>query len=214
MENINIEDHINNLIDIRDSIKLNEVTILTGDNATGKSVIRKTLWQHINDLLGIEEQKSFVSDISMERRTGLHPELGGGGIFLRDCGWTPTSMETYGFIKGVFQALNNDKRFIVLDEPEIGASKEVQKAFAKYINNFYEEIHDNNKCYGLLVITHSDEIIKNLKCDNFLNIQGLTKEEYLNREIKDIDLEEIKKFSLDLFCGIRDRNKTKKKHGV
>jgi ABC-type Mn2+/Zn2+ transport system ATPase subunit len=209
MENINIEDHINNLIDIRDSIKLNEVTILTGDNATGKSVIRKTLWQHINDLLGIDEQKSFVSDISMERRTGLHPEMGGGGIFLRDCGWTPTSMETYRFIKGVFQALNSNKRFIVLDEPEIGASKEVQKAFAKYINNFYEEIHDNNKCYGLLVITHSDEIIKNLKCDNFLNIQGLTKEEYLNREIKDIDLEEIEKFSLDLFRGIRDRNKTK-----
>lgn len=209
MENINIEDHIDNLIDIRESIKLNEVTILTGDNATGKSVIRKTLWQHINDLLGIEEQKSFVSDISMERRTGLHPEMGGGGIFLRDCGWTPTSMETYRFIKGVFQALNSNKRFIVLDEPEIGASREVQKAFAKYINNFYEDIHDNNKCYGLLVITHSDEIIKNLKCDNFLNIQGLTKEEYLNREIKDIDLEELEKFSLDLFCGIRDRNKTK-----
>ena len=43
MKNINIEDHIEHLIDIRDRIKLNEVTILTGDNATGKSVIRKTL---------------------------------------------------------------------------------------------------------------------------------------------------------------------------
>ena len=209
MKNINIEDHIDNLIDIRDRIQLNEVTILTGDNATGKSLIRKTLWQHINDLLGIEKQKSFISDISMERRTGLHPELGGGGVLLRDCGWTPTSMETYRYIKGVFQTLNNDKRFIVLDEPEIGASKEVQKAFAKYINNFYEDIHDDNKCYGLLVITHSDEIIKNLKCDNFLNIQGLTKEEYLNREVKDIDLEEIDKFSIDLFRGIQNRNKAK-----
>ena len=211
---MNIEDHIEHLINLRDKIYLNEVTILTGDNATGKSVIRKTLWQHINDLLGIKEEKSFVSDISMERRTALHPEMGGGGVFLRDCGWTPTSMETYRFIKGIFQNLNDDnkkisKRFIVLDEPEIGASKEVQKAFAKYINNFYEKIHDPNKCYGLLVITHSDEIIKNLKCDNFLNIQGLTKEEYLNREIKDIDLEEIEKFSLNLFRGIRDRNKTK-----
>ena len=214
MKTINIEDHIDNLIEIRDKIQLNEVTILTGDNATGKSVIRKTLWQHVNDLLGVEEQKSFVSDISMERRTALHPGLGGGGVFLRDCGWTPTSMETYRFIKGIFQILDDDnknisKRFIVLDEPEIGASKEVQKAFAKYINNFYEKIHDNNKCYGLLVITHSDEIIKNLKCDNFLNIQGLTKEEYLNREIKDIDLEEIDNFSLELFRGIRDRDKTK-----
>ena len=214
MKTINIEEHIDNLIEIRDKIQLNEVTILTGDNATGKSVIRKTLWQHVNDLLGIEEQKSFVSDISMERRTALHPGLGGGGVFLRDCGWTPTSMETYRFIKGIFQILDDDnkkisKRFIVLDEPEIGASKEVQKAFAKYINNFYEKIHDNNKCYGLLVITHSDEIIKNLKCDNFLNIQGLTKEEYLNREIKDIDLEEIDNFSLELFRGIRDRDKTK-----
>lgn len=214
MKTINIEEHIDNLIEIRDKIQLNEVTILTGDNATGKSVIRKTLWQHVNDLLGIEEQKSFVSDISMERRTALHPGLGGGGVFLRDCGWTPTSMETYRFIKGIFQIIDDDnkkisKRFIVLDEPEIGASKEVQKAFAKYINNFYEKIHDNNKCYGLLVITHSDEIIKNLKCDNFLNIQGLTKEEYLNREIKDIDLEEIDNFSLELFRGIRDRDKTK-----
>ena len=214
MKTINIEEHIDNLIEIRDKIQLNEVTILTGDNATGKSVIRKTLWQHVNDLLGVEEQKSFVSEISMERRTGLHPGLGGGGVFLRDCGWTPTSMETYRFIKGIFQILDDDnkkisKRFIVLDEPEIGASKEVQKAFAKYINNFYEKIHDNNKCYGLLVITHSDEIIKNLKCDNFLNIQGLTKEEYLNREIKDIDLEEIDNFSLELFRGIRDRDKTK-----
>ena len=190
------------------------MTILTGDNATGKSVIRKTLWKHINDLLGIEEDKSYVSDISMERRTGLHPGLGGAGVLLRDCGWTPTSMETYSFIKGIFQNLNDDnekisKRFIVLDEPEIGASKEVQKAFAKYINKFYEKIHDNNKCYGLLVITHSDEIIKNLKCDNFLNIQGLTKEEYLNREIKDIDLEEIDEFSTNLFKTIRDRNRDK-----
>ena len=164
---MNIEDHIEHLINLRDKIYLNEVTILTGDNATGKSVIRKTLWQHINDLLGIKEEKSFVSDISMERRTALHPEMGGGGVFLRDCGWTPTSMETYRFIKGIFQNLNDDnkkisKRFIVLDEPEIGASKEVQKAFAKYINNLYEKIHDPNKCYGLLVITHSDEIIKNL----------------------------------------------------
>lgn len=210
MKNINLDEHIEQLINLREKICLNEVTILTGDNATGKSVIRKTLWQHINDLLGIKEEKSFVSDISMERRTALHPGLGGGGVFLRDCGWTPTSMETYRFIKGIFQNLNDDndkisKRFIVLDEPEIGASKEVQKAFAKYINNFYDKIHDNNKCYGLLVITHSDEIIKNLKCDNFLNIQGLTKEEYLNREIKDIDLEEIDEFSLNLFKAIRDR---------
>ena len=164
MKNINLNEHIEQLINLREKICLNEVTILTGDNATGKSVIRKTLWQHINDLLGIKEEKSFVSDISMERRTALHPGLGGGGVFLRDCGWTPTSMETYRFIKGIFQNLNDDndknsKRFIVLDEPEIGASKEVQKAFAKYINNFYDKIHDNNKCYGLLVITHSDEII-------------------------------------------------------
>ena len=41
----------------------------------------------------------------------------------------------------------------------------------------------------------------------FLNIQGLTKEEYLNREIKDIDLEEINEFSINLFKAIRDRNK-------
>ena len=70
-----------------------------------------------------------------------------------------------------YENTRHNAGFIVLDEPEIGASKEVQKAFAKYINNFYEDIHDNNKCYGLLVITHSDEMIKNLKCDNFLNIQ-------------------------------------------
>lgn len=208
MKNINFNEHIEHLINLRDKICLNEVTILTGDNATGKSVIRKTLWEHINDLLGIKEQKSLISDISMERRTGLHPEMGGGGVFLRDVGWTPTSMETYHFIKGIFSILDDkEKRFIVLDEPEIGASKEVQKAFAKYINNFYEKIHDTNKCYGLLVITHSDEIIKHLKCDNFLNIQGLTKEQYLNREIKDIDLEEIEDFSLNLFKAINNRQK-------
>lgn len=39
----NLNKHIDRLIDILDEIEIGKITILTGGNATGKSVIRKLL---------------------------------------------------------------------------------------------------------------------------------------------------------------------------
>ena len=37
----NVSDHVDDIIDYSDKIKANEITILTGSNGSGKSLIRK-----------------------------------------------------------------------------------------------------------------------------------------------------------------------------
>ena len=62
-------------------------------------------------------------------------------------------------------------------------------------------------CYGVLVITHSDRVVRTLKHDAFVNLEGMSEEEWLNREIVPTDFEQLEKESNELFCAIRDRSK-------
>lgn len=209
MENTSIDwdKHIDRLVDVRDSIPMHKLTILTGGNGRGKSFLRKVLWQHINKELGINKSTSLVADCSMERRTGLHGDMGGMGVALRDWETTPTSMNTYDFIKNM---LNGSDRYFVIDEPEIGMSEETQLGLINYLNKIKDDIL--SRSYGLLIITHSRTIVSNLDSDCFLNIEGMTQVEWLNRPILAVDLEKVEQDSLDLFIAIRDRlNKYQKK---
>lgn len=186
------EEAFDNLVDALESIHANEITVLTGDNGTGKSLIRKLLWKQLEEELGFRVK---VADTSMERRTGLHSELGGGGVFCRDAEWVATSENSIRFMRSVLMA---DERFIVLDEPEIGLSESMQLSVAKFLNEKLPEVMKKN--YGVLIITHSKIIIENLDCiGKFVNIQKLTKEDYLAKEPECIDLEEFDKRSSALF---------------
>ena len=139
----------------------------------------------------------------MERRTGTHSDLGGMGVFLRDNDASATSSNTIQFIKGV---LESKKRYIVIDEPEIGMSESIQKSIAVYFNKRFPEVLKEN--YGILVITHSKQIVKTLDDCNFINIQKKTKDEWLNAEPEVIDIDLFEKQSMDLFRLLQTKLKT------
>lgn len=194
--------HASRLKEIAYQVPINKLTILTGGNGRGKSFIRKILWQGIKSQLGITERKSVVSDCSMERRTGIHSHLGGLGVALRDNEATPTSINTYEFIQGLVGCCD---RFLVIDEPEIGMSEESQLGLANYLNKIKDDTLSRN--YGLLVITHSRTLVANVESDCFINIEGLTKDEWLNRVIIPTDFEIVKEDAFALFKALAKRLK-------
>jgi len=192
--------HIDRLIKIAESIELGKLTILTGSNGSGKSVIRKLLPTRIQEKLGKDSPEHLVSSLSFTSRTSLASWCGTN--FLRDSEWTSTGDHTVHLLKSI---LNHDERFIVLDEVELGMGEELQLATANYINSIKDEVL--KKSYGLLVITHSRIVAKTLNEDAFFNIDGIeTKEEWLNREIVPTDLDQFEKDCDELFVAIRDRS--------
>ena len=193
--------HIDSLIEIAESIELGKLTILTGSNGSGKSVIRKLLPTRIQAKLGKDSPERLVSSLSFMSRAGLNSMCGIN--FLRDSEWTSTGDNTVHLLKSI---INHDERFIVLDEVELGMGEELQLAAANYINSVKDEVL--KKSYGLLVITHSRIVAKTLKEDAFFNIDGIkTKEEWLNREIVPTDLDQFEEDCDELFVAIRDRSK-------
>lgn len=193
--------HIDRLIKIAESIELGKLTILTGSNGSGKSVIRKLLPTRIQEKLGKDRPERLVSSLSFMSRAGLNSMCGIN--FLRDSEWTSTGDNTVHLLKSI---INHDERFIVLDEVELGMGEELQLSIANYINSIKDEVL--KKSYGLLVITHSRIVAKTLKEDAFFNIDGIeTKEEWLNREIVPTDLDQFEEDCDELFVAIRDRSK-------
>ena len=201
----NWNEHVNRLIDLADEIEPGKLTILTGGNESGKSFILKILWQRLAGKLGFKfEDKSRIAEISMMKRCGL--DYNCGINFLRDDDWIATSQNSFKLAKDVLGD-KMDGRFIVMDEPEIGFSEEAQLTLAKYINSRKDQVL--NKNYGILVITHSRIMVKEIQSDVFLNIEGLSKDVWLTREVIPFNIDQFEKDAEDLFVTIRDRSKTK-----
>lgn len=192
-----------NILDALDQIKTGHVTILTGDNGTGKSLIRKVLCSSLRNQENDDTIK--IADISMEKRTGLHAELGGGGVFLRDVEWVATSDNSLSFL---YSLLNSAKdRYLVLDEPELGMSQDLQKSIGIYLSKRIPETMKENR--GMLIITHSREFVRSLSVEHvFVNLQKKSEEEWLNESAKEIDLDDFRKKCDALFNLLRDHLKS------
>ena len=193
--------HIDRLIEIAESIELGKLTILTGSNGAGKSVIRKMLPTRIQQKLGKDSPERLVSSLSFMSRCSLNSISGIN--FLRDSEWTSTGDNTVNLLRSI---IKHNKRFIILDEVELGMGEELQLATANYINSIKDKVL--KKSYGLLVITHSRIVAETLKEDAFFNIDGIkTKQEWLNRKIVPTDLDQFQEDCEELFDAIRDRTK-------
>lgn len=207
----NLDNHIDNLLDVLDDIEIGKVTVLTGGNATGKSVIRKLLTSKIMETLNTGN-RSVVSSVSMQLRTSTPDSLLGSGLdsMMRDVPWLCTSAHTISLLDGLTKNFVEDledskKRFLVIDELEIGMSKELQLGTCLWLNDIFSKILKNT--YGILIITHSDIVVSNIKHDKFINIEGMSEEEWLNREIKPVSPEDLKKWSSALHRAIAAREK-------
>ena len=200
--------HINRLIDIMDEIHPNQVTILTGGNALGKSLIRKQLMFRIHDQLdamGVENDvRHLIASASMQLRTENRPEWGALSTMAHDTPWSSTSESTIGLINKLFQH-REEKRYYVIDEMEVGMSREVQLGMAQYLDERMPELLGCS--HGILIITHSADVVRTIKHDKFINIEGLTEEEWLNREVEPIPPDLIIEWSNKLFRAIENRMK-------
>ena len=200
--------HIDHLIDIVNEVPMHKVTILTGGNGRGKSFIRKMMRYRVEHEFDLPQGSHCLRSTSMQSRTESRPDMGALSGMLHDLPWNPTSTSTYHNIKMVMKDGNaGDLKgtYIVLDEIELGMSVESILGIVKFINEKYEEIKD--KVYGMMVITHSDVVVKNLKHDCFLNIEGMTEDEWINREIVPTDFEKLRDEAIGLMHAIEDRNK-------
>ena len=196
----NTEERIERIVDVRDSIDLNKVTILTGGNGGGKSFIRKQIQ------LICKNESIPCWTVSMDQRAGFDSNGTGMMVFSRDCEWLPSSINTFDQMKD-FGTKTHDT-YGVLDEIEIGMSEESQYGVALYINKQLEEFCKSNK--GLLIITHSRYIVKHVKADEFINLEGMTKQEWLDREIVPTDFDSLDRDSNDLFRALQDKMNAKR----
>lgn len=202
---------INNICDVRDNIKLHNTTILVGENGSGKSVVRKQLGLIISKKTNNENAK--VKQISMESRTGVDCI---GMHLMSDVSWEPTSCHTYDMITGLFKSCFDSDEYketrlipyyFVIDELEIGMSRESQLAVCNWLKKKIPEI--NKKSYGLLIITHSEFVVEQLKdvCDFMdLNNPGRTANEWINREIVPTDFEQLDEDAHQLFQALLPKN--------
>ena len=194
--------HIDHILDICDSIPTDKITILTGGNALGKSLIRKQLAFYISNKKDIPANKAVIG-VSMQTRTESRPEYSALSGMNHDLPWCSTSDSTINLLNGMLSHAKN--KFIVIDELEIGMSREVQAGVCHMLNEKFPDILKNN--YGILVITHSEDVVKNLKHDNFINIEGMSEEQWLTRDIIPVEPKDLDLWATALFKAVRDREK-------
>ena len=194
-----------------EKIKINKITILTGKNGSGKSLIRKQtpfIMKEYLDLDGINETKGLISSTSMEARTKSNPEWGALSSAMHDTEWIATSQNTFSSIQSLLNIIDKEDstcKYLIIDEFEIGCGEETQLALVNYINDKLEKLIKETQLEGALIITHSRIGVEKLKHDVFLNIDGLTKDNWINRKIEPTNLKELD--DNKLFFYIRDKNK-------
>lgn len=200
------EDYVDKLIDITNSINITKKTLLTGRNAGGKSFIRKLLTSIIHNKYKLEGKKAAVLQASQELRTKSNPEFGAMSSFAHDLEWLATSDNTLNCLKQIIN--KKDKAsYIIIDEPEIGLGEELLIGVCDWLNAELEHIN----C-GILITTHSRIFIEHCNiCDEWINLEGLTKFEWLHRVPEKLNKEEFDEFSYNLFEVIRDRLNKKNK---
>lgn len=198
------EEKVESIKEICNQIQPGKVTILTGKNGSGKSLVRKLLGYYIAEKLDKKDPRGLVSGVSMQSRTEKKHDFGALGSLGIDNPANPTGLETIdNNILPLFRSLESDgPRFLVIDEPEIGAGEELVAA----IVNILDDLISTTNHMGVLIITHNRYVVNNLKSDLFLNMEGMSKDEWLNRPIIPTNIEDFKQESLDLWRYVESKS--------
>lgn len=173
-----VKDQYDRLIDAFAELEIDGITIMTGNNGSGKSLIRKQLPYALRERGVVQEAKDaqkMIASTSMDKRTGSNPEMGALSGAMRDLEWIATSQNTFSNIKGIIdhaKKKDSKTKYIVIDEYEIGCSEETIMALAMYINKELNALVEQKKITGALIITHSRLGVQLIKHDTFINIFG------------------------------------------
>lgn len=172
------------IVDVFEEISIEDVTVLTGNNGSGKSLIRTQIPFKVKKYMSLDDVKQttgLVASTSMAKRTGSNADWGALSGIMRDTEWVATSQNTYHSLKGLFHAVFTDDskvKYIIIDEFEIGCGEETIWALCNYINRNIKKARQETQLLGALIITHSRLGAKKLRCDKFINMEGLNKKEW------------------------------------
>lgn len=207
-----LESHVDKLCDMISEVQKHRLTILVGNNGTGKSLIRKQL--NVRFIKETEEQRNVVRQISMQARTEPRPDLGALSGCMHDMPEEPTSMATWHMLQetiGKHEFTLDKPYYLVFDEMEIGMSKESIMGVLAFIIQKMPYWLDNT--LGVMVITHSDLVAKTLYeafDADFVNIgyDEISRdfEGWVSRDIHPTDFTWLKDWSAKLFCTVRERS--------
>lgn len=175
---MNYEQQLDRVLDIQQAIPMDgSISVLTGRNGSGKSLVRKLL-----SAAAKKYHKKQLVHASMELRTG---SSSGFGAFLQDRSEMSTSSHTAYLMQTACKSLHGG--FLCIDEVEIGLGEETILGSVEWLNaNLKDYLKDT---LGCLVITHSRLVVQNLKFDHWFSLDGFdTPYEWLQRPIVPTDL--------------------------
>lgn len=200
-----IQEQFDRIVEVYTAIPLDgSISVLTGRNGSGKSLIRKQLSFRVKE----KDSSKKVSHASMQQRTGLHEHMGALACMFRDTDWSPTSVNTIGFLSSATKYIQDYGGYLVLDEIEVGCGEETIMGVVQWLNGCLRERIKGTM--GCCVITHSRHVVANLNYDHWFNLDGFkTADAWLNRTIKPVDIEVLKKDSHDLFKFVTEQGKKK-----
>lgn len=209
-----LDEHINKLINIVNSIEENKLTVLVGANGTGKSLVRKQL--NLRLMKDHDSNRSMIRHASQQLRTELRSDLGALACIGMDSPTDPTSIASYDCVKMVIDYDMSKKYYIVLDEAEIGMSEDSVRGLINYLDKNMDNLLKNT--LGVLIITHSSSIaehfVKKYKCAFYnlgYNYVGTDIDEWLMRFIEPTDFDWLHDWSLALYRRVNERSESLKR---
>lgn len=158
------------------------LVIVTGENATGKSLLGKVLQSYVSKAL--KKDWTFMR-IGMERRTagGVDNALIFGPEYEESTG----AISAKCVVAGIRTCRNADYRHVVyLDEPDCGLSESYQTAMGRALAEFAEDMPEMTEV--MFVVTHSKRLVGMLsRLDpHFLRLgDGLSLGEWLSEDPAD-----------------------------
>lgn len=199
IENFNFDTYIKSLKTVVENIEYGKITIITGPNGYGKSLLRKLL-----PTIKHEGKEIKVASVSMERRTTPNNDFSALKSMAID---DPTDATSNATCYLILSLLKQEDRFFTIDEPEIGMGKEMLLGLIETIKEEIDILKTQGKFHGILFITHSEFFIENMPHDKFINLEGMTYDEWKNRKIIPISPKKLSEWSLHLWREVEKRLK-------
>jgi hypothetical protein len=173
-----------------------KMLVITGENATGKSFMRR-----LYHIVCKKEKIEFIH-ISQESRVD-------GGVMSAFV-YGSENWESTGYISSktilngisTCQSRDND-HFILWDEPDIGLSEKYAGAAGVAIKKYVENI--SNYTRGCIVITHSKPLVKQLLPlhPSYLRLgDNLCLNDWINKDQEPGDLKELGENNIKMFKSI------------
>jgi hypothetical protein len=174
-----------------------QVLVVTGANAAGKSLLRKFMQQVVrqdHDLECIHLSQQGRASSGIQR-----------AFLYGDESWESTGcISCHSLLGSITTSRAREKdHMIILDEPEIGMGEELQAGSGLWLK---EQLADwPEHLSGMVIMTHSRNFVREIMKFNgatFYNLEGMEKDEWLNREIVPANPEDVKTLGRERFRKI------------